>query len=230
MYTRIIQNAPVSVVRSGEPIFGDFDKAPEFFDIRKLKQPFSIMPLPSFYKFPHPQQFVLHFLTEAYLGTMDIIDANYFGFAEINIWEKETGRKVSYRSFIVFRKRLIPRRMKSGICKSFRSKRIFAIRWDYDSGKFSALCRLKGDKTRPDISFVFSANLHEERCGVYTTVVPAPLMRRCAATHHCAPFLKGSLSGGFLPKTVKRGLPFPTRQLCLPCAHRITGCGFTAFP
>ena len=27
MYTRVIQNAPDAVVRSGEPIFGDFDKA-----------------------------------------------------------------------------------------------------------------------------------------------------------------------------------------------------------
>ena len=207
MYTRVIQNAPDSVVRSGQPIFGDFDKAPDFFDIRKLKQPFSLMPLPSFFTDSRIRSnLCFTFLTEAYMGTMEIMDANYFGFAEINMWEKETGRKVSYRSFIVFRKRLIPRRMKSGICKSFRSKRIFAIRWDYETGKFSVLCRLKGDKTRPDISFAFSANLQEERCGVYTAVVPAPLMRRCAATHHCAPFLKGSLSGGFFAKDGQTGV------------------------
>ncbi|MGI5173080.1 DUF2804 family protein [Treponema sp. OMZ 840] len=204
MYTRNIEKAPRSVVCSGKPTFGDFRGIPDYFDIRKLKQPFSLMKLPSFITDSRIRtNLSFSFLTDDYLGVAEIIDAHYFGFAEITIWEKESARKLSYRSFIVFRKRLIPYKLKSGMCKSLRTKRRFTIRWNYDTGNFSAVCRLKGDSVRPNTYFSFSADLHDKTCAVHTSVIPAPLMRRCAAVHHCAPVLKGTLTGNFFVKNGK---------------------------
>lgn len=211
MYTRIIQNAPERIVRSGKPIFGDFCDVPLFFDIRKLKQPFSIMPLPSFISNLRIRtNLCFSFLADNYAGTMEIMDAGWFGFAEVNIWEKDTARKLSFRSFILFRKRLIPLTLKNGLCKSLRKKRIFIIRWDYESGHFSVRCRFKGDRMRPNTFFEFSGNINDSVCGRHTSVIPAPLMRRCSAVHHCAPILKAKMSGGFFSEDKKT--PFECKE------------------
>ncbi|WP_428770329.1 DUF2804 family protein [Treponema sp. HNW] len=204
MYTREIRNAPRAVVRAGKPVFGDFNTLPSDFDIRKLKQPFSLMPLPRFITDSRIRtNLYFSFASDEYAGRIGITDAHLFGFAEFTLWEKASGRKISFRSFIIFRKRLVPFKIKSGVCKSLRKKRIFIIRWNYDTGKFSVLCRLKGDRTRPHTFFEFSGNLNDEGCGFHTSVIPAPLMRRCSAVHHCAPLLRGSLSGHFFEKEDK---------------------------
>lgn len=204
MYTREIRSTPDAVVRAGKPVFGDFNTPPADFDIRKLKQPFSVMPLPRFITDSRIRtNLYFSFVSEEYAGLIGITDTPLFGFAEVTLWEKACGRKISFRSFIIFRKRLVPFNIKSGVCKSFRKKRIFSIRWNYETGRFSVLCRLKGDKCRPNTFFEFSGSLHDTACGIHTSVVPAPLMRRCSAVHHCAPLLKGSLSGRFFGKEEK---------------------------
>lgn len=204
MYTREIRTTPDAVVRAGKPVFGDFNTPPADFDIRKLKQSFSIMPLPRFITDARIRtNLYFSFVSEEYAGIIGITDTHLFGFAEVTVWEKASGRKISFRSFIVFRKRLIPFKITSGVCKSFRKKRIFSIRWNYDTGKFSVVCRLKGNKDRPDTFFEFSGNLQDENCGIHTSVVPAPLMRRCSAVHHAAPVLRGSFLGRFFGKEEK---------------------------
>ena len=195
MYTRSISEPPDSIVKSGQPVFGDFTPAPKTLDIRKLEQPFSIMPLPAFItNWRIRANLCFTFLTPEFFGTMEIIDAHFFDFAEINIWERSSGKKLSFRSFILLRRRIIPLTIISGICTSLKKKRVFIIRWDYTKGTFSFLCRLKGDTHRADVSFSFSGDLQNEYSLCNTSVIPAPVMRRCAAVHHLSLPLKGSFS------------------------------------
>lgn len=204
MYTREIRRTPDAVVRAGKPVFGDFNSFPLDFDIRKLKQPFSIMPLPRFITDSRIRtNLYFSFVSNEYAGLIGVMDTHFFRFAEVTVWEKASGRKHSFRSFILFRKRLIPFKITNGVCKSLRKKRVFSIRWNYETGKFSVLCRLKGDKGRPNTFFEFSGNLQDEKCGIHTSVIPAPLMRRCSAVHHAAPLLRGSFLGRFFGKEEK---------------------------
>lgn len=185
MYTRSISEPPPSIVKSGRPVFGDFTPAPKTLDIRKLEQPFSIMPLPAFITdWRIRSNLCFTFLTPDFFGTMELMDAHFFDFAEINIWERSSGKKLSFRSFILLRRRVIPLTIISGICTSQKKKRVFIIRWDYTKGKFSFLCRLKGDMHRTDASFSFFGDLQNKYSVCNTSVIPAPVMRRCAAVHH----------------------------------------------
>ena len=116
MYTRSISEPPDSIVKSGQAVFGDFTPAPKTLDIRKLEQPFSIMPLPAFItNWRIRANLCFTFLTPEFFGTMEIIDAHFFDFAEINIWERSSGKKLSFRSFILLRRRIIPLTIISGI-------------------------------------------------------------------------------------------------------------------
>ncbi len=194
MYTRIIKEPPQKTVEKGKAVFGDFNFPPRRLSIQRLKQPFSLMPLPNFLtKLRIRANLCFSFTINNYIGTIEVMDARYFGFAEVSVWDLETKRKLAYRTLIL-RRRTIPISAQKGMCKSFKKNRYIVIKWDYEKNSFSVACRLKHDKTRPDLHFAFSGTLSKESSGTHVSIIPAPTQRRCAAIHHIAIPLEGNIS------------------------------------
>ncbi len=233
MYTRTIKNPPPRIITKGKAVFGDFNFPPARLSIQRLKQPFSLMPLPNFLtKLRIRANLCFSFCIENYIGTIEVIDARYFAFAEVNVWDTLNNKKLSYRT-IIPRRRTIPLTAQKGMCKSFKKNRFILIKWDYNKNVFSIVCRLKHDKTRPDLHFAFSGNLSKDVAGTNVSIIPSPTQRRCAAIHHIALPIEGNISAESSVLTaspfVSEGLGFFTvrrafynlRTYC----HSITGLG-----
>ncbi len=194
MYTRNILEPPLKIVQNGKAVFGDFNFPPQKLSIQRLKQPFSLMPLPNFItKMRIHSNLCFSFTIDNYIGTIEVMDARYFAFAEINVLNLEKKQKLSYRT-IILRRRTIPVSAQKGVCKSLKKNRFIFLKWDYEKQSFTIACRLKHDKTRPDLHFAFSASLNPDESGSHVSVIPAPTMRRCAAIHHIALSLEGNIS------------------------------------
>ncbi|MFI3257497.1 MAG: DUF2804 family protein [Spirochaetales bacterium] len=193
MYTRPITKPPKHIVKNGRAVFGDFNFPPVRFDIQHLKQPFSLMPLPNFLtKLRIRSNLCFSFVAENYVGTIEILDARFFAFGEVNIWERSENRKFSYRTVILGR-RVIPTTLILGSCKSHKKRRSLRIKWDYTKKTFTVLCKFTHDNMRPDLYISFSADTGDDLSGNLTSVVPAPIIRRCCATHHLAVPINGVL-------------------------------------
>ncbi len=191
VYTRTIKSPPKKIIENGRALFGDYNYPPQKLSIQRLKQPFSLMPLPNFItKTRIRSNICFTFTIDDYIGTIEIMDANLFAFGEVNVWKKNSRQCLSYRT-IILRRRTIPQTALKGDCKSHRKNRYIRILWDYEKNNILIVCRLKHDKTRPDVHFAFSANLNNN---THIAVIPAPTLRRCAAIHHIALSIEGNIS------------------------------------
>ncbi len=191
MYTRTITSPPSKIIENGKAIFGDFNFPPQKLSIQRIRQPFSLMPLPVFVtKMRIRSNLCFSFSIDGYIGTIEIMDANFFAFGEVNVWTKNEKQCLSYRT-IILRRKTIPQTALKGDCRSHRKNRYIRVAWDYDKNTITIVCRLKHDKTRPDLHFAFSANIRDN---TLISVIPAPTMRRCAAIHHAALSIEGTVS------------------------------------
>lgn len=183
MYTRQITNAPESIIMNGKPIFGTFFGIPKTCNLKNIKHPFTMSLLPKFItNLRLRRNATVFFLTKEYIGTIDVLDATWFGFTEINFWDKQTGRRLSYRSLIP-RRKIIPFNLDKGQCESFKKKRYFRIKWNHEENKFSFVFNIQGDSVRPFGQGTFMGSLAGEKNCEITSVLPAPVMRRCVAVY-----------------------------------------------
>lgn len=191
VYTREINSPPKTIIKNGKPIFGDFTPPPAILDIRKLRQPFSIMPLPSFLtKWRIRTSLCFSFYTENYIGTVDILEAYWLGFIKINIRDYQNGKKL-YFATPIFRRRFIPRQLNAFLCRISNKKRKIKINWDYEKNHYAFILQIQGADSIPDILIRFFST--KTPWVNVTSVVPAPIMRRCAATHNASPYLNGTV-------------------------------------
>lgn len=197
LYTRKILAAPEKIVHGGKINFGTFDGCPKKFDIRGVKGPFTGIPLPTFLTNLRIQSSLMFFFNIGqYIGTVDFFDHKVFGFADVSFWNKETGRKFSYRSFMGPRRRFIPHNLQNGFCASFNRRRYIRISWDHRHDRFSMILNLRGDSTRPPVNAAFIAHYSNPNMKELFSVVPFPSKKRCIASYFAAPFIHGSLSLG----------------------------------
>lgn len=197
LYTREIKTPPEKIVHNGKIAFGTYEGCLSRMDIRGVKTPFAGIPLPTFITNLRIQSSLTFlFNIGTYIGTVDFFDHKIFGFADIVFWNKESGRKIAYRSFMGPRRRLIPHNMQSGFCASFLRKRYIRISWDHQRDRLSLIFTLKGDAARPTAQAAFIAHYSDETMCEVTTIVPAPSKRRCSATYIATPAIHGSLSLG----------------------------------
>ena len=194
LYKRTIKNPPEKIVQNGKADFGDFNYPPRWLSVQHLKQPFSLIPLPNFItKTRIRTNLSFSFVFDDYDGSIEIIDGIYFYFVEIILLEKETKRKLSYRS-LALKLHTIPVTAQKGTVRCSKKDRYILIKWDYAKNLFSIACRLKQDKVRPSFDFAFTAPLSKEQSGTLVSVVPSPTKRRCSATHTIALSLTGNIA------------------------------------
>jgi len=195
MYSRILSEPPKKLIKNGKPIFGTFINAPDKLDIRGVLRPFGVIPLPTFITdLRIRSNLSFTFDTDEYIGTIDFLDIRIFGHVEVVFFEKKSGRKLSYRSIIGPRRRLIPKKTDNGVCISFNKNRYIKISWDKKRGTINAVLNLKGDSVRPSVTAALCGNLNAEDAGVVASVLPAPIMRRCRATWLLSAPLEGNIS------------------------------------
>ncbi len=188
---------PDSLIKGGKPVFGTFVGCPKRLDIKGVKAPFTGLPLPTFVtncRIKSSLTFI--FSIGQYIGTVDFFDQKIFGYAEVVFWNRENGRKLSYRKIMGPRRRFIPHNMKLGFCSTFKKNRYIRISWDRERNRFSALFSMKGDSVRPRVNAAFIAHYTESTMNEALSVMPSPAKRRCSATFITTPLIHGSLSLG----------------------------------
>ena len=195
MYTREIKAPPERIIHNGKIEFGTFEGLLSQLDIRGVRTPFAGFPLPTVItNFRIQSSIMFLFNVGSYIGTVDFFDHKIFGYADIVFWNKKTGRKYSYRSFMGPRRRFIPHNMNVGFCASFNKRRYIRISWDHQRDRLSMIFNLKGDSSRPSVQAAFVAHYTMPPMCEVATVVPAPSKRRCSATYLATPQIHGTLS------------------------------------
>lgn len=195
MYTREIKTPPEKIVHNGKIEFGTFGGLLSQLDIRGVHAPFTGTPLPTVITNLRIQSSLMFlFNIGSYIGTVDFFDHKIFGFADVVFWNKESGRKFAYRSFMGPRRRFIPHNMNIGFCASFNKKRYIRVSWDHQRDRISMIFNLKGDSSRPNAQAAFVAHYSEPTMCEMATVVPAPSKRRCSATYLATPKIHGTLT------------------------------------
>ena len=195
MYTREIKTPPEKIVHNGKIEFGTFQGLLPRLDIRGVRAPFAGFPFPTVItNFRIQSSIMFLFNIGAFIGTVDFFDHKIFGFADVVFWNKETGRKFAYRSFMGPRRRFIPHNMITGFCASFNKKRYIRISWDHQRDRLSMIFNLKGDSSRPSAQAAFVARYSEIPMCELATVVPAPSKRRCSASYVSSPKIHGTIS------------------------------------
>lgn len=202
MYERKLTNAPDNLIKNGKPQFGSYITPSKFLDIKGVKKPFGVLPLPTFItnlRIRSNISFV--FSTEEYYGTIDLLDSKIYGFSEVNIWEKQTLKRYTYKNVMFLIRRLIPKNLEKGRCSTFSKRRKITFSWNKEKNRFKIDFYLKGDDVRPNLAGSFSTSDWSENSSL-TSVLPAPVMRRCYASYQQPILVEGGLcvtKGKMLP-------------------------------
>ncbi|MBQ9282850.1 MAG: DUF2804 family protein [Treponema sp.] len=195
MYTREIKTPPEKIIHNGKIEFGTFKGLLKRLDIRGVRTPFAGFPFPTFItNFRIQSSLMFMFNIGSYIGTVDFFDHKVFGFADVVFWNKETGRRFAYRSFMGPRRRFIPHNMEIGFCASFNKKRYIRVGWDHHRDRLSMIFNLKGDSSRPSAQAAFVSHYSSPSMCEMASVLPFPSKRRCSATYIATPQIHGTIS------------------------------------
>ncbi len=194
MYTRELTAPPEKIIQDGKPVFGSFSAAPDRLDISDITNHFHDMPLlPVFSNFRIRANISFSFITDAYIGIVELLDVKYYDFAEIILWNRQTGKRHAYRSVFGMR-RLLSKNLKKAICSTYNQDRYVRISWDRSKSRLSLYFNIKGDSTKPSFTAAFLIKTDGPSYAEIFSVTPAPTKRRCAASLCGAGALKGSIT------------------------------------
>jgi len=195
VYTRLFSETPDKIVKNGSPVFGTFKNPFKQLDIRNVKRPFGNLPLPYWITNLRIRAHLFcPFVTDKYTGMVDIFDSKVFGFIELIIWDRKTGKKYPYRKILGPHKRIVPKSTEQAVCISLSKKRYVRVNWNIASKRVSVFFSLKGDNTRPSITTAFNFDCNQKDFVKIATVTPAPINRRCAASA----LMSGSANGSIV--------------------------------
>lgn len=182
MYSRELLSPPNKLIVDGKPLFGCYKDLPKSMDIKGVKRPFRVIPLPKFITNLRIRCSISLILnTQEYIGNLYILDAKFFTYSEFILWKKDTKQKFSYRHITGIRRRVIPKNLEKGNCHIRAKKREVHLRWNQEKNLFSLDLYMKGDKYRPSFSANFLINTKSSDFSKVFSVMPAPSTARCTA-------------------------------------------------
>jgi hypothetical protein len=195
LYSRAIAETPDELIQNGKPVFGTFASAPKRLDIRGVEQPFGVPPLPAFLSNYHIRS-NLSFMFNAgrIIGSIDFFSTWFLGFAEVMLWDTETGRKYPYRTLIGPRRRFIPYDLAVGRSSTHLKGFAIKISWNRKENRFSLTARLAGNSVKPRVMISLRAELDSPFFSEAAVVMPAPIMRRCRAVYRLTSPVNGVVS------------------------------------
>ena len=203
MYKRELLDAPEKLVFEGKPVFGTFKSHPNRIDIRGVKKPYGILPMPTFItNFRIKSRLSFSFTLGDYFGDIEFFDAKIFGYVDVCFWNKNTKQKFSYRSIIGTGRRFIPHEIEfPAAIISYKKSRYIRISWDRKHDKLSVIFNLHGDSVRPSANAALIAHFSDPMTTEITTNVPSPTLRRCSASYMTSLKLHGAIT--LVPKSEK---------------------------
>ncbi len=193
---------PAELVNNGHAVFGTYAGRVSQLDIRGLRSPFGGVPLPVFVSnFRIKSSILFKFSAGPYECLVSFLDNKIFGLAEVDIWNKETGRKYNYKNFMGPRHRFIPHNMEQGFCASFNPARYIRISWDHKRDRLSLIFNVKGNSVQPSVQAALTGHFSDPSNCEITQCVPIKSRRRCCATYTVSQKLRGSLTIGKTKRT-----------------------------
>lgn len=201
-----MSDPPKSIVTNGKVVFGTFSGVPAKLDIRGVKAPFGGIPLPSLLTNVRIKSRIAYmFSIGDYIGMAEFFDDKMFGLAEMIFWNKTTGKKLAYHTFMTTRRRFVPVRTDNAVCVSFNKARYIRVIWSRKHDRISLSFSLQAGGSRPAVKGSFSAHFSDPLHKELIVVTPAPTMRRCSASWLTTMPVHGSLN--ILPDKKTPGVP-----------------------
>ena len=195
MYSRLVCAPPKKLVENGRPVFGTFGGAPERLDIRNVRRPFGVLPMPEFITNTRIRsRLSFFFCTDGYIGNIDFLDAKLFGYAELSLWHTADAKKYAYRCVSGPKKHLIPHLTAHGLCAASQHMRHFRVSWNRSRGEAAFTFDVRGDSVRPSLSGTLTADLTAASFCEMSGVYPAPVMRRCRGVYRFTAPVQGHIS------------------------------------
>jgi hypothetical protein len=157
--------------------------------------PFGGLPIPEFLSnLQIRSNLSFMFNMERMTGSVDFFNLRLFGFAEVVLWDTETGRKYSYRTVVGPRRNFIPYDLFFGRSSTQRKGRAIKMRWNRPENRFLLSARLAGNAHKPRVSISIRAQLDSLPFSEVAAVIPAPIMRRCRAVYRWTAPINGMLA------------------------------------
>lgn len=195
MYSREIEREPKSFVHNGKPVFGTFSGHPSKMDIRGVKRPYGVIPLPTFItNLRIKSQVSFHFNFGDYIGYVYFLDAKIVGFAEVAFWNKTNRQKCVYRTLMGPRKRFVPHDLEAASTSCFKKRKYIRISWDRKHERLTLVFNIHDNSLHPHTVAAINASLAAPSCAEITTLTPAPTSRRVSALFSMMSPIKGSLN------------------------------------
>lgn len=183
MYSRQISDIPEKLIEKGKAHFGTFNSIPKRIDIKGLRAPYAGLPIPTFLsKLRIKSRLIFFFKTDKYIGLTEFFDFKIIGIAQFVFWNKESGKKNAYHSFMPPRRRFVPIKTTEGSCTSFNKTRHIRISWGRKHQHLSLRFHLKGDDVRQNTEGFIASPLQDQMHRDFLFVNPSPTSSRCSAT------------------------------------------------
>lgn len=183
MYSRKFLTPPDSLIKKGKAEFGTYNGISQKLDIKGMRAPYAGIPVPSFisnWRIKSRLNYI--FDIQNFIGMAEFFDLKVFGTAQIVFFNKETGKKYTYFTFVGTRKRIIPVNTSAGTCISFRKKRYLKIFWGRNHEHFAMKFKAKGDSLRPNARGNFFSPAESTNHTDFLFVNPSPTSSRCSAS------------------------------------------------
>lgn len=214
LYTREIKEEPESFVINGKPLFGTFKGHPSRLDIRGVKRPYGIIPLPTFItNLRIKSKITFHLSLGDFIGYVSFLDAKILGYAEVCLWNTQTRQKFFYRSVMGPRKRFVPHDLNTAASSCYRKKRYIRISWDRKHDKLSVVFNLHGGSMYPTVNAALLVHFSSPETAEITSVTPFPTARRATALYSLTSKLQGSIA--LHPKHAQQRIIDSTDGCCL---------------
>lgn len=195
MYEREFKDAPKQLVTHGKAAFGTYKNVSDKIDIKGMRAPYAGLPLPVFISRTRIKSRLDYiFSTQKFIGFSEFFDFKIFGFVRLIFWNKESGKKHAYFSFMAVRKRFIPHNTSYGSCTSFRKSRFVRVFWGSNHEHMAMRFSVKGDSARPDCSAAFFSPKDCQYHSDALFVSPAPVSSRCSATWFTTMQIQGKIN------------------------------------
>ncbi|NLM00974.1 MAG: DUF2804 family protein [Treponema sp.] len=206
MYKREMTDPPAQLIADGKPQFGTFSKLPTNMDIKGVRRPFRVFPLPTFITNLRIRCSInISISTEDFVGTLFILDAKFFSYSELIFWKRSTNQKFSYRHVSGIRRRVVPKNLEKAGTTIRSKRRYIRIRWNKEKNTLSVLFNMTGDSIRPSFSGSFLIDSRSQKVGQIFSVMPAPTTARCTALAQIVSPIIGTL---FFESTDQPILPY----------------------
>ena len=194
MYNRNFEQAPEHIVNNGKAAFGTYSGVSPIIDIRGMRAPYAGIPLPSLLSRVRIKSTLNYvFSLEDYIGMTEFYDFKAFGLGQLIFWNKQTGVKYVYHTFMANPRRFVPNNTSKARCASYNKNRHIKISWGRNHKHTAFMFRVKGDKARPFAEGFCMAMMNDKNHTDAMFVNPSPASSRCSATWFNSMSIRGKI-------------------------------------